>query len=183
MASSPGQLPPSLSAFPNRQQITKTALPLLATVLAGFAVTVSAQVLYLTGVNAIQSPTHRATLIGLILITTSIPFLLASTIYSIWADASSYQHLNPDTLKVLGIKYTMEELEVKGYFTEQEHRWHRWYQSAVWSYYVGTALFVVGVCIDLANLLGPWALMLFIFATVISLGWLFVMGTILRNRG
>lgn len=161
-----------LKDLPNRQEVTKTTLPLLATVLAGFAVSIDLQVVSIASIQTITSPNHRRLLIGLLCVMASIPLLIVAIVFAMWGQAASFEHLTEEVRELLGINKSVGELE--GYLDDQDYRWWQWYSGAVRTFNLGIGLFTVGVGLLLWDLLGDIAAACYGVSLLISLGWFVV---------
>jgi hypothetical protein len=141
---------------PNMPAINETTLPLIATVLAGFSVTIIAQVFirseaYLDG----KSP-NDLLITGLILLSLSVPCFLNTVSFSIWAQSYNYLNLSEESRDILLITEGWPT-----YIARLQKKWRLWHQTAIVMFYVGSLLFDIGTGLLLLNFIGRLATFLF----------------------
>src|SRR5579863_5815692 len=125
-------------ARPNMPAITETTLPLLATVLAGFAVVAITQVFTRPEANLAGSSPNGWLITGLIVLSASVPLLLNSAIFAVWGQGYSYIHLTDDSKPVLHIKE-----EWVTYIARLHKKWQIWHWTAAVTFYAGSLIFDV----------------------------------------
>jgi hypothetical protein len=146
---------------PNGPEVSGTSFPLLATVLAGFAITIAVQ-LILQPVD--DSPT-RVT-IALVSFLLSTLLFLSSIGFALNAQANNF-------LPFLDIGPTGRQLlhvdDRSGWIRGMVKRWVVFHAAAMISFYVGIALLLVGVNLIVWVFVGGWIALILLAAILINL--------------
>lgn len=148
---------------PNFPEVSGTSLPLLATVLAGFAVTIIVQLLLQPEV--LEGPLTGVTvaLIGFLLATLCF---LSSTVFAINAQASNYLgflDIGQEGARLLAI-------EDRGdWIRRVERRWRVYHVAAIYSFYGGLLLLLVGINLVVWFFAGTGVALPFLLAAVFAL--------------
>jgi hypothetical protein len=129
---------PVNSPDPNVLEVTGTTLPLLTTVLAGFAVTIIVQLINNT--EAGELPTLLNS--GLTLIALSVPLFLGAALFATWGQSYNYTVLT-DELKKL-IKFNKTEDSLERYLNICHTNWVNYHEASNFIYYLGLAFFILG---------------------------------------
>jgi hypothetical protein len=163
--------------MPNAQEVTKTALPLLSTVLAGFAVTISAQLAILPGAS--QGAVHPRHLLAavVIILACSVPFFLAAATFAVWGQGYSYIILTGDNWVILGVDEKLRNDTIKwaDYLNKCHRAWLCWHRAAINAYQLGLIVFCGGVVAFLNDLIGVLAGILFgVVASLCLIGGLVI---------
>jgi hypothetical protein len=161
---------------PNMPEITKTTLPLLSTVLAGFSMLIIVQLFIRPDANQFSSPPNYGLVVGLIVLTISVPAFIASSIFGVWGQAYNYQYLTKDVREVVPITETGEALAT--YITHLKIKWQNWHKSATGAFACGTIALIGGTATLLWTFIGPLASLPFLGMIVLSL----ILGLWLRNK-
>lgn len=152
---------------PNLPEITSTTMPLLSTVLAGFAVTIIATLL--TQGNPSNIWPLPNPFWGLILLATSTPLLLTTAFFGIRAQAYSYLNLNIDVQRMLELKEPGYNIN---YYLEMIYnKWLLWYQAADLAFTLGLLAFVGGIDLLLWNYLGLVGALIFLLIIIFAIIW------------
>jgi hypothetical protein len=157
---------------PNLPEITKTTLPLLSTVLAGFAVTILVSLFSLfmqSKDNHSWPPSpNQALFWGLIILTISIPMFLSSAIFAVWGQAYNYQSV---TEKEVRDFLNIQDSDKDKYMKDLYDKWFGWHQASNLTFFIGVFAFFIGTGILLWILIEwPMGLIFFIIG-MIPLGW------------
>ena len=160
---------------PNMPEITKTTLPLLTTVLAGFAVLIITSLFVESKSNPSSPwpPPNQGLFWGLTILAVSVPLFLTSTIFAIWGQAYNYQYLTEDVRKVLRIE--LADCALNNYLQTLEDKWQIWHISAVLTFTLGTVAFVLGTAILLSTYIGQLALYIFLSTIGVAVIWWIVL--------
>jgi|GEM_PF-4709630 hypothetical protein len=146
--------------YPNFPEVSGTTLPLLTTVLAGFAVTIIVQIM-VRGDPSDSLPVRVTAALLAFLVSTIL--LLASTTFAINAQAHSYlPFLEPGPGKE-----DLLAIEDHGAWVRRlEQRWHIYHRAALVTFYSGVALLLAGLDVVVWIYLG-WATALAFLAAVL----------------
>jgi hypothetical protein len=152
-------MPSSLKhlARPNLPEITSTTLPLLSTVLAGFAVTIIATLLTQSDFSKtwpLPNPFW-----GVVLLAISTPLFLTSAYFGIRAQAYSYLNMTADVQKILKLD---DPPFVDTYLERIYNKWLIWYYGADNVFVLGLLAFGVGIGLLLWNYLTLMAALIFL---------------------
>jgi hypothetical protein len=160
-------IPPSFKK-PNETESTKTTLPLLATVLAGFSVTIIAQLLIQPHIEQVWPITNYLLFLGLLLLAFAVLFLLASTVFAIFAQPHDFTVLSEKELKQGDRAFLSRELAL----------WKLYHRAAVNAFKLGVLAFAIGTVILYWNYLGN------VFAGIcfVMVIACFIWGFTLRNQ-
>ena len=151
---------------PNLPEITSTTLPLLATVLAGFAVTIIATLLTQPDVSKIWPLPNPFW--GLVLLAISAPFLLTSAFFGVRAQAYSYLNLTLDVQKFL--KLDDPTFNFHDYLERIYKKWLLWYGAADFAFFLGLLTFVGGTGFLLWNYIGLVGVLIFLTIIILAIG-------------
>jgi hypothetical protein len=148
---------------PNFPEVSGTSFPVLATVLAGFAVTIAVQlILRPDGADAL--PGRIVLAIGAFLLSTLA--LLFSTVFAINAQARNY-------LPFLDLSDAGRNLMNVGDLTEWvigiERQWYIYHWATLFAFYSGVALLLAGLNLIVWVFVGPLLAAIFLAAVVMSL--------------
>ena len=149
--------------YPNFPEVSGTTLPLLATVLAGFAVTIILQILLSPDASG---DIPRITLVALIAFLLSLLAFLSSTAFAVNAQANNYLpfiDMTDTGKKFLGVDQTDTWLE------RIERRWHIYHMAGLIACYSGVVLLLAGVNLILWEYAGVVIASVFLVATLASL--------------
>jgi hypothetical protein len=166
----------SFPGEPNQPEITKTTLPLLTTVLAGFAMTIIVQ-LFIRNDARETWPPHLGLFLGLMFLAVSVPLFMSATIYAIWGQQYTYHHLTQEVREILNIDLDIKDLHKHG--RELNAKWHMWHMAAITMFTVGVITFALGTGILLLTFIGIVTATLFF----LTIGVAFFCGYLLRRKG
>lgn len=149
---------------PNMPAINETTLPLIATILAGFSVTLIAQVFTRSEANLDGKSPNVWFIVSLIALALSVPLFLHAVSFSIWAQAYNYLDLSEDSRGILDITE-----DWRFYIARLQRKWRKWHHAAIVTFYGGALLFDLGTGILLWYFIGRLAMLLFYAVTVLPL--------------
>ncbi len=149
-------------ARPNLPEITSTTLPLLSTVLAGFAVTIIATLL--TQSNISKTWPLPNPFWSLVLLAISAPLFLTSAYFGIRAQAYSYLNMTSDVQKILKLN---PPFNIDSYLERVYKKWLLWYGAADRTFVLGLLAFVVGTGLLLWNYIELLAALIFLAIIVL----------------
>lgn len=151
----------------NLGEVTKTTLPLLSTLLAGFALTFTLQF--------INRLSNIVVFIAAIFLFASIILFLTATFYAIWAQAYDYEAMPTQEMK--DIRKVKDEELVKDRPIAFLY-WQFWHKATYYTFLMGINAFVVSV------ILITWSLLSWILAVLgmIMLALIISFSTYLRVR-
>jgi hypothetical protein len=152
---------------PNLPEITSTTLPLLSTVLAGFAMTIIASLFLQTNVSNIWPLPNPFW--GLVLLGVSTPFYLTSAIFGVQAQGFSYLNLTLDVQKFLKLKDP--KINMDDYISTIFKKWRLWYDAAKLAFYLGLFTFVVGAGFLIWNYIGLVGALIFLAIIILVIIW------------
>jgi hypothetical protein len=149
---------------PNFPEVSGTSFPVLATVLAGFAVTIAVQlILRPDGADAL--PGRIVLAIGAFLLSTLA--LLFSTVFAINAQARNY-------LPFLDLSDAGRDLMNVGDLTEWvigiERQWYIYHWATLFAFYSGTILLLTGINLIVWVFIGAALAVMFLVAILASIG-------------
>jgi hypothetical protein len=145
-------------------------VPLLATVLAGFAMVTLASVAVQSNIKQMWSPLNFGLVLGVLCLSASIPLLIVATFFAIWGQAFTYQSLTEEVRDLMGI--TLEGDDLRAYLAEKELLWLRFHRDAVIAIVFGAIAFLIGIGSLVWSLLGTVVGLCFGFVTVVTVIWL-----------
>jgi hypothetical protein len=151
----------SQSVDPNFPEISGTTLPLLAGVLAGFAVTSIVQ-LALSPDRGTGLSTSTEIAIAILLL--SVVCFLNSIVFAIKAQASNYLpflDLSERALKLLNVR------DMSAWIRDLERRWFLFQIAAIGSFYCGAALFLAGLNLIVWVYVSPVVGIVFLAASIV----------------
>jgi hypothetical protein len=151
----------------NLREVSKTTLPLLSTVLAGFTITITLQF--------INRLSNIVVFIAAIFLSVSIILFLTSTIYAIWAQSYDYgAMLTPDMRDILKIK----DEELDNYMGRVFRYWQFWHKATFYTFLIGVMALLISV------ILITWSLLSWILAVLglIMLAMVILFSIYLKNR-
>jgi hypothetical protein len=150
------------SEYPNFPEVSGTSLPLLTTVLAGFAVTIIVQLMVRPDPGQPLPAREVAALIAFLLATL---VLLASTTFAINAQAHNY-------LPFLDLgdaaSRRMRIGNLGHWIVRLERRWHMFHVAALATFYTGVLLLLAGINLVVWVYLGTGAAILFLVAVILD---------------
>lgn len=158
------------SEYPNFPEVSGTTLPLLTTVLAGFAVTIIVQIMVRGDTDA-SLPT-RVT-IALLAFLVSTLLLLSSTTFAINAQAHNYLPFlqpRPETSTLLAID------DHDAWVRRLERRWHIYHVAALATFYSGVILLLAGLDIVVWVYVGRGIALVFLGAVILNLAIILAIG-------
>lgn len=154
---------PQRHEYPNYPEVSGTTLPLLATVLAGFAVTIIVQLtLSPTGPGGLAMLAE----VALIAFLLSLLAFLAATAFAVNAQANNYLpfiDLSDTTRQFMQID------DPDAWLQRIERRWQVFHRATLFSFYAGVILLLGGVDLMLWEYAGTLVAVLFLATTVASL--------------
>jgi len=136
---------PKLPARPNLREVTKTTLPLLSTVLAGFALTLIFQ--------NVADFSNILKLLGLILITCSFGMFVVATIYALWGQSYDYQDMLNEDVKNF-FKLNDPQVDFNRYIDHVNRRWQLWHTASIVTFSLGLLLFAIGAVLIIWEAVG-----------------------------
>jgi hypothetical protein len=151
---------------PNLPEITSTTLPLLSTVLAGFAVTIIATLLTQANVSKIWPLPNLFW--SLVLLAISAPLLLTSTFFAVRAQAYSYLTLTSEVQNFLKL-HAPATFNFDNYVERIYKKWLLWYEAADFAFSLGLLTFVGGTGLLLWNYVGLVGALIFLGITILAI--------------
>jgi hypothetical protein len=161
---------------PNLPAVTTTFVPLLATVVAGFAATA---VVGLSTLSNLQSQfseqawwTSSDVVIGSFAL--CIPVMLTAAALAAWGSAFDCRDLGADARQALNI--TKAGSELKAYLEKMHSNWEAWHKASLVAYLIGLFLLLHGNFLLLWNLASSTIAWLFVIVVILGIA------TVLRVR-
>jgi hypothetical protein len=151
------------SEYPNFPEVSGTTLPLLTTVLAGFAVTIIVQIMVRGDTS--ESLPARVT-VALLAFLVSTLLLLSSTTFAINAQAHNYlpfMEPRPGSGNLLAID------DHEAWIRRLERRWHIYHVAALGTFYAGVILLLAGLNIVVWVYAGRTIALVFLGVVVLNL--------------
>lgn len=149
---------------PNFPEVSGTSFPVLATVLAGFAVTIAAQLILRPDAGA-ELPGRVVLAIGAFLLSTLA--LLFSTVFAINAQARNY-------LPFLDLSESGRELmdvdDLDRWIISIERKWYIYHWATLVAFYSGAALLLAGINLIVWVFVGAALAIMFLVAILASTG-------------
>jgi hypothetical protein len=149
--------------YPNYPEVSGSTLPLLATVLAGFAVTIIVQIALAPGTS---NDLPRRMLVGLAGFLLSTVLLLSSAVFAINAQANNY-------LPFLDISersaHWMQVSDTGAWLHAMERRWRTYHVATLLTFYAGVVLVLISIGLTIWHYVGAPLAIAFTFATVAGL--------------
>lgn len=164
------------SEYPNFPEVSGTSLPLLSTVLAGFAVTIIVQLMVRPDPGEPLPAREVAALIAFLLATL---VLLASTTFAINAQAHNYLpflDLGDAASRRLRIG------DLSHWLGRLERRWYMFHVAAIATFYTGVLLVLAGINLVVWVYLGTGAAILFLVAVVLDVSAVSAVGVWVSRR-
>lgn len=146
---------------PNFPEVTGTTLPLLSGLLAGFAVTITVQLIMEPAVAG-----DRRLVVAITAFLLSVLFFLSSTVFAINAQANNYLRfldLAPAGRRLLNVG------NVSDWMWRMERRWHVYYVAALFAFYGGLVPLLAGIDLVILAFMGGPAALLFAAAVIANL--------------
>jgi hypothetical protein len=157
---------------PNFPEVSGTSFPVLATVLAGFAVTITVQILLLPGSTGDLS--WQVT-VGLAAFLLSTLALLLATIFAINAQARNY-------LPFLELgdagRHLLNVDDVTTWITRIERQWYIYHWAALCAFYSGIGLVLAGINLIIWEYAGAGLAIVFLIAILVSMSATLVVAAI-----
>jgi hypothetical protein len=127
-------------------EITGTNIPLLSTVLAGFAVTIIIELI--NDNKYYRDISFLCTKNGLSLIAISIPLFLSSAVYATYGQSYNFLILTKDVKELM--RFTDDLLctsseKWQEYLNTLYTIWQYWHRTSIAIYYAGMIFFIVGI--------------------------------------
>ncbi len=164
------------SEYPNFPEVSGTPLPLLSTVLAGFAVTIIVQLMVRPDPGMPLPAREVAALLAFLL---AVLVLLASTTFAINAQAHNY-------LPFLGLgeaaSRRMRIGDLSDWIERLERRWYMFHVAALVTFYTGVLLFLSGINLVVWVYLGTGAAVIFLIAVVLDMSVVTAVGGWVSRR-
>jgi hypothetical protein len=145
---------------PNFPEVSGTSLPLLSTVLAGFAVTLTVQLMIRP--DATDDLAGRSTVAIIVFLASTLLFL-SSIVFAINAQAHNYLpfiDLSPDGRRLLGVE------DASKWIQRLERRWAVFHFASIGTFYGGTVLLLAGVNLIVWIFVGAWVALV-VLATIL----------------
>jgi hypothetical protein len=162
--------------YPNYPEVSGTTLPLLATVLAGFAVTIIVQlVLSPEGADSLPGSTNVALAAFLL----SMLAFLSATAFAVNAQANNYlpfTNLSDTTRRFMQID------DPDAWLHRIERRWRVYHLATLIAFYSGVILLLGGVNLILWEYAGILIALLFLFAAIASLAVNVIVSRVAASR-
>ena len=155
---------------PNKPEVSGTTFPLLATVLAGFAVTIVIQLFTRDEAKVNGHSPNWLFITGLTVLALSVPLFLHTAAFAMWSQTYNYAQLNEDSRIILNIQENWDT-----YIARLEKKWALWYNAAFWTFNASMFLFDAGSGILLWNFMGWPIAILFWIASVAPLIMTFIL--------
>lgn len=162
---------------PNMFEVVGTTIPLLATILAGFAVTVCVQVVPQDSVRLTREPTGTA--IGFTVLLTSAVLFLASAFFAAWAQAHNSKAVDKVFEEVHSEKFTKSSQDWEIYRLTRWAIFRVWYRATTIIFSTALVAFVVGLGLIFAKWVGIYSLVLPGLAILFG----FLYGVVVRKNG
>ena len=164
MNDDPDRLPdPLRHEYPNYPEVSGTTLPLLATVLAGFAVTIIIQLTLSPAGAGGLAVLAEVSLVAFLL---SLLAFLSATAFAVNAQANNYLPFidSSDTTRQF-----MQIDDPDAWLQRIERRWQVYHRATLFSFYGGVILLLGGVNLLLWEYAGTLVAVLFLVTAVASL--------------
>jgi hypothetical protein len=145
---------------PNFPEVSGTSLPLLSTVLAGFAVTLTVQLMIRP--DAADDLSGRS-IVAIIAFLASTLLFLSSIVFAINAQAHNYLpfiDLSPEGRRLLGVEDASE------WIRRIERRWTIFHLATIGTFYGGAVLLLAGVNLIVWIYVGTWVALV-VLATIL----------------
>jgi hypothetical protein len=162
--------------YPNYPEVSGTTLPLLSTVLAGFAVTIIVQLVLLP--DDTDTLPARVVIALITFLLALLSFLLA-TAFAVNAQANNYLpfiDLSEASKDFLNVDNPGEWLQ------RIERRWYVYQFAALYTFYGGVVLLLAGVNLILWQYIGATIAVIFLLAALASFGITLAVGRLAESR-
>ena len=168
---------------PNTGELAGTTLPLLSTVLAGFAIAIMGQIP--ASVAAILTDPASQAMKDRILengaryvalpLAISVAIFLTSAVCAVHSQAYSYRFLLelPRDMQMFFLAIDRDTNQGEEFFRNVLIRWRKqqdyWYKIAVWVFYFGVVLFSIGIAGFLWIFVATWVALVFAAVSVLCI--------------
>lgn len=165
---------------PTMPEAVGTTMPLLATVLAGFALTVVLQLADGREADASKFEAGSVDWFMTLSFALSVPVLLLSAVFALWAQTYNYLSilsLDDTSRNVMDIPKPVQEASKSNveYYKTVQRRFDFWRKAATVAYYAGILLFLGGMLVfiskhfDYATLIGIGVFIFLLLAVMVAL--------------